>query len=56
METELILASMSLFGTEDYKSVLAVLPAYDGSVKEFRRQEKLIYEKYDIRKEKTING
>lgn len=47
MEAELISASLSLFGTEDYESVLSVLPAYDGSVREFRRQEKLIYEKYN---------
>lgn len=47
MEAELVSVSLSLFGTEDYESVLSVLPAYDGSVREFRRQEKLIHEKYD---------
>lgn len=46
MEAELTSASMSLFGTEDYESVLSILPAYDGAVKEFRRQERLIREKY----------
>lgn len=46
MEKELVLTSMSLFGTEDYESVLSILPAYDGSVKEFRRQEKIIRQKY----------
>ncbi len=51
MEQELLLASLSLFGTEDYESVLSILPAYDGAVKEFRRQEKLIYNKYNNRKD-----
>ncbi len=46
MEAELTSASLSLFGTEDYESAIAILPAYDGAVKEFRRCEKLIREKY----------
>lgn len=50
MESELISASLSLFGTEDYESVLSILPAYDGAVKEFRRLEKLIREKYKNKK------
>lgn len=51
MEAEIISASLSLFGTEDYESALSVLPEYDGAVKEFRRQEKLIHEKYGERKD-----
>lgn len=51
MEAEILSASMSLFGTHDYESALAILPAYDGAVKEFRRQEKLIREKYEKRKD-----
>lgn len=47
MEQELISASLSLFGTEDYESVLSILPAYDGAVKEFRRKEKEIHKKYE---------
>lgn len=50
-ETELILVSRSLFGTADYESVLSVLPPYDGAVKEFKRQEKRIREKYQHRKD-----
>lgn len=46
MEQELISVSMFLFGTEDYESVLDILPAYDGAVKEFRRQEQQIHDKY----------
>lgn len=46
MEQELISASMSLFGTGDYESVLSILPAYDGAVKEFRRVEEQIRKKY----------
>ena len=46
MEQELISASLSLFGTEDYESALSILPAYDGAVKEFREREKQIREKY----------
>lgn len=42
--------SMALFGTGDYESALAVLPAYDGAVKEFRRREKLIREDYSKKK------
>lgn len=52
METELISASLSLFGTGDYNSVLSILPAYDGAVKEFRRLEMLIHKKYEERKDK----
>lgn len=51
MEAELTSASLSLFGTEDYESALSILPAYDGAVKEFRRLEKLIREKYSERKD-----
>ena len=51
MEAELILASQSIFGTGDYESVLSILPAYDGAVKEFRRLEKQIHKKYDDRKD-----
>ncbi len=47
MEQELNAASLALFGTEDYESALSVLPAYDGAVREFRRQEKQIHEKYE---------
>lgn len=47
MEAELAAASLDLFGTEDYGSVLSVLPAYDGAVKEFRQREKQIHEKYE---------
>lgn len=55
MEQEIISASKFLFGTDDYESVLSILPAYDGTVKEFRRQEKLIREKYKKRKDE-LNG
>lgn len=51
MEAELILASQSLFGTGDYESALSILPAYDGAVKEFRRLERQIREKYEDRKD-----
>lgn len=51
MEAEITSASMSLFGTEDYESALSILPAYDGAVKEFKRQVKLILEKYGKGKE-----
>lgn len=51
MEAELTSTSLSLFGTTDYESALSILPAYDGAVKEFRRQEKLIREKYNERKD-----
>lgn len=47
MEQELISVSLSLFGTADYESALSILPAYDGAVKEFRRQQKLLDEKYN---------
>ena len=30
--------SLRIFGTADYSSVLAILPAYDGSVKQFRME------------------
>lgn len=34
--------SLEVFKTDDYKSMLTILPAYDGMVKEFnRRIEKL---------------
>lgn len=46
MEAELSSVSLSVFGTPDYESALFILPAYDGAVKEFRRQEKVIREKY----------
>lgn len=56
MEQELISVSLSLFGTADYDSALSVLPAYDGAVKEFRRMEKLIHQKYKNRKDDDMNG
>lgn len=56
MEQELISISLSLFGTGDYESALSILPAYDGGVKEFRRQEKLIRQKYDRGKDDETNG
>lgn len=56
MEAELVSASLSLFGTGDYASALSILPAYDGAVKEFKRLEKLIREKYDKRKDDKTNG
>ena len=55
MEAEIISASMSLFGTDDYESALSILPAYDGAVKEFKRQMELIRKKYGKRKEQP-NG
>lgn len=51
MEAELASASLSLFGTADYESVLSILPAYDGAVKEFRQREQLIRQNYDKRKD-----
>lgn len=56
MEAELISASLSLFGTGDYESVLSILPSYDGAVREFRRLEKLIHEKYDRERMNETNG
>lgn len=56
VEQELISVSLSLFGTADYDSALSILPAYDGAVKEFRRMEKLIYQKYKNRKDDNTNG
>lgn len=51
MEAELASVSLSLFGTADYESVLPILSSYDGAVREFKRQEKLIREKYKERKD-----
>jgi len=51
MEQDLILASLALFGTEDYESALSILPAYDGAVKEFKRREAQIRKKYENRKD-----
>lgn len=47
MEQEIIQTSLALFGTADYESVLSILPAYDGAVKEFKRQEQQIRKKYN---------
>ncbi len=46
MEQELNSISLFLFGTEDYESILSILPPYDGAVKEFKQQEKEIRKKY----------
>ena len=46
ISAELTQEALRLFGTEDYDSVLAVLPAYDGAVKEFRQREQVIRKKY----------
>lgn len=46
ISAELTQEALKLFGTEDYESVLAVLPAYDGAVKEFRQRERVIRQKY----------
>ena len=46
ISAELAQEALRLFGTEDYESVLAVLPAYDGAVKEFRQRENVIRNKY----------
>lgn len=56
MDAELRSAGMSLFGTEDYESALSILPAYDGAVREFRRREKLIRQKYSEGKDECKNG
>lgn len=52
MEQELHMASLALFGTEDYESILSILPAYDGAVKEFKRREQQIRTKYQSGKDK----
>lgn len=51
MEAEIVSVSLSLFGTENYQSVLSVLPKYDGAVKEFKRQVILIRQKYKNRED-----
>lgn len=41
-EDEISKISFEIFKTKDYESMLAILPAYDGMVKEFNRKiEKL---------------
>lgn len=55
MEAEILSASLSIFGTEDYESALAILPAYDGAVKEFKKKEAQIRENY-TRKGDLKNG
>lgn len=55
MEAEILSASLSIFGTEDYESALAILPAYDGAVKEFKRKEAQIRENH-TRKGDLKNG
>ena len=32
--------SNKIFGTEDYTAMIAILPAYDGMIKEFNREVK----------------
>ena len=51
MEKEIIAASLSLFGTKDYKSILSILPAYDGAVREFQKKVKQIRRTYEKRKD-----
>lgn len=46
ISTELTQEALRLFGTGDYMSVLAVLPAYDGAVKDFKQREQAIRKKY----------
>lgn len=36
--------ALRIFGTTDYESVLAILPPYDGAVKQFLQEAKQITE------------
>ena len=32
--------ALKIFGTEDYKAMMAILPPYDGMIREFNREVK----------------
>lgn len=37
-KSEILALSVEIFGTEDYKAMLAILPPYDGMVRNFNKQ------------------